>query len=104
MLKRIIDNFRKGIEKLKWFSSLFSERLKIEIAVIRLLYQSDDMKKRKEELLNAIGQRVVELSEHPDRNILRDKVVADAISEIESIEKNITKLKQKISEISRVTG
>ncbi len=43
MLKKVYENFRKGIEKLKWFATLFSERMNIEIAVFKLLYQSDEM-------------------------------------------------------------
>ncbi|MEW6107637.1 MAG: hypothetical protein AB1632_00495 [Nitrospirota bacterium] len=104
MLKKAQENFKKGIEKIKWFSALFSERIKIEIAVIRLLYQSDEMDKKREKLLKTIGERIVELKDHPDKNIFKDKVIADAVSEAEKLQKNIDELKQKASEISRVTG
>lgn len=102
MLKRLIENFRKGIDRIKWFSNVFSERLKIEIAVIKLLHQSEEMEKKREEMYKAIGRRVYELKGHYDKNILRDKAVVETIGGIEKIIKDIEELKQKVSDISTV--
>ena len=46
-MKNVYENLRKGIEKIKWFATLFSERLNIEIAIFKLLYQSDEMTKKR---------------------------------------------------------
>ena len=51
MLKKVYENFRKGMEKIKWFATLFSERMNIEIAIFKLLYQSDEMTRKREALL-----------------------------------------------------
>jgi hypothetical protein len=102
-VKKIIEDFKKGIEQLRWFSTLFAERLKIEMAVFKLLYESDKMTRMREEMLRKIGERVVELKSHEGKNILRDTVVAEAVHEIEKLEKSIDDLKNKVSEISRVT-
>lgn len=102
MLKRIKDNFIKGIDRIKWFSTVFSERLKIEITIIKLLYRSDEMDKKRDELLKSIGLRVYELKSNTDKNILKDKAVSEAIVEIEKVEKNIEELNQKVSEINKV--
>ena len=104
MFKNVYENFKKGIEKIKWFSTLFSERMNIEIAIIKLLYQSDEMSKKRDVLLKAIGERVVELKGHTEKNVFRDSDIAGALEEIEKIDKNINDLKYKASEISRVTG
>lgn len=104
MLKKLQEKFKKGFRKIKWFSSLFSERIKIEMAVIKLLYQSDEISTKKEELLKIIGQRVVELKGHAEKNIIKDRVIVEATSEIEKLEKSIDELKQKASEISRVVN
>ena len=104
MLKKIYENFRKGIEKIKWFATLFSERMNIEIAVFKLLYQSDEMKRKREALLRTVGERVLELKGHAEKNVYRDSVIAEALEEVESIGKNIDDLKQKAADISRVTG
>jgi len=103
-LKKIYENFRKGIGKIQWFSSLFSERMHIEIALFRLLYQSDEMARQRETLLKTIGERVVELKGHAEKNVFRDSVLAEALEEIEKIDKYIDDLRHKASEISRVTG
>jgi hypothetical protein len=100
MVRRLKDNFDRGIVKIKWFSSLLSERLRIEYVVIKLLFQSDRMEKKKDELLKIIGQRVLEMKEHIDKQILRDRVIAEALSEIEKINNEINITKKKASEIS----
>lgn len=100
MFQKLRENFKEGLYRLKWVAIVLSERLKIEIAVIRLLYQSDEMEKSREELLKTIGLRVYELNGNPDKNILRDRTVLAALDEIKKIEKNIDELKQKVSEMS----
>jgi seryl-tRNA synthetase len=103
MLKKIYDKFRAGVEKIKWFAALFSERLNIEIAVFQLLFKSDEMERKRDALLRSIGERVVELKGQGDK-ISRDSAIAGALEEIEKIDRNIMGLKQKANEISRVTG
>lgn len=100
MWRKLKENFDRGIEKIKWFSILLSDRLKIEYSVMRLLYQSEQMKKRSDELMRTIGQRVYELKRHSDRYILKDGVIADALSELEKINTEIESTKKKASEIS----
>jgi len=102
-MKKIIEDFREGIGRIRWFSTLFAERLKIEIAVFKLLYESDKMDKTRDELLKKIGERVVELKDQTEKNILRDSVVTEAIAEIGKIDKNMEETKNKVSEIGRVT-
>ena len=103
-MKNVYENLRKGIEKIKWFATLFSERMNIEIAIFKLLYQSDEMAKKREVLLKIIGERVIELKGHAEKNIFRDSDIAGALEEIEKLDKNINDLKSKASDISRVTG
>lgn len=104
MLKNVYGNLKNGIGKIKWFAALFSERMNIEIAIFKLLYQSDEMTKKREVLLKTIGERVVELKGHSEKNIFRDSDIAGALEEIEKIDQSINDLKDKASEISRVTG
>jgi len=101
-VKKLLDDFRKGLERVRWFSAVFAERLKIEIAIFKLLYESDRMSKTREDLLRKIGERVIELKGHQDKNILKDSVVAEAAAEIIRIEKTLDDLKGKAAEIGRV--
>ena len=54
--------------------------------------------------MKTIGERVVELKGHADKNVFRDSDIAGALEEIEKIDKNINDLRHKAREISRVTG
>jgi hypothetical protein len=100
MFKRLKNNFDSGIEKIKWFSSLLSDRVKIEYFVMKLLYQSEQMEKKRDELIKTIGLRVYELKGYPDRHILKDRVIIEALNEIEKINNEINETKKKASELS----
>lgn len=102
MWKKLKNNFDSGVEKIKWFSSLFSERLKIEYLVMKLLYRSEKLERKRDEFMKTIGQRVYELKGYTDRNILKDSIIIEALSEIEKINSEIDLTKRKASEISRV--
>ena len=102
MLKRLKNNFEGGVEKLKWFSSMFSDRIKVELSVFKLLYRSEEMEKEKDALLKTIGQRAYEMKAGPDRNILKDSVIADAMQQIELLNSEIESTQKKASEISRI--
>ncbi len=102
MLKRVKDNFERGVEKIKWFSSLVSDRVRVELSVVKLLYQTDQMERKKEALMRTIGQRVLELKDYPDRQILKDSIIADALAEIEKITIEIEQTREKASDISRI--
>jgi hypothetical protein len=102
MLKRLKNNFDSGIEKLKWFSSMLSDRVKVELSVFKLLYHSEEMERERDALMKTIGQRAYEMKAGPDRNILQDSVIADAMQEIERLTNEIDSMKKKASEISRI--
>ncbi|MBI4685082.1 MAG: hypothetical protein HY755_07765 [Nitrospirae bacterium] len=102
MLRRIKSNLDAGIDKIKWASSVISERLKIEISVIRLLQERGKKEKDRAEKINFIGERVFELRNNQDKNIFKDKLITDAINEIEKLKAEIEDINKKASEISRI--
>ncbi|MDH5202542.1 MAG: hypothetical protein OEZ31_01570 [Nitrospirota bacterium] len=99
MFKRLKESFDSGLDKIKWFSSLFSDRMKIEYSVMKLLYQSDQMEKKKEDLMKTIGKRVFELKGY---SILKDDSIVEALRELEKINSEIEEIKKKASEMSKV--
>ncbi len=103
MIKRLKDNFEDGIEKIKWFASLLSDRLKIELSVMKLLHESEQMEKKRDELIGKIGRRVLEMKEHADRQVLKDSVIMDTMDEIEKVDREIEQTRKKASEISSTT-
>ncbi len=102
MLKKAADNFRRGAERIRWFSTVFSTRLKLEITIIKLMYRSDEMRRQREELLRTIGERVYEMRETPERNVFKDRVTQESIGRIEALEKEIDELNRRVQDVSRV--
>ncbi|MEW6067415.1 MAG: hypothetical protein AB1610_03870 [Nitrospirota bacterium] len=100
MWRKLKDNFDNGIEKIKWFASLLSERLKIEYMIIKLFSHSKQLEGQRDELFKKIGQRLYELKEHPDSLPLKDNVIMEALNEIERLNNEIDLTKKKAAEIS----
>jgi seryl-tRNA synthetase len=101
MLLRFRKNLDEGIGKVRWFSSLLTERLKVEMAVIKLLKESDGLEKRRSELIEDIGERVFELRDRKDMDIIKDPKIKAALKELEPLEKELHELKEKASEIGK---
>lgn len=99
-VKRDLDN---GIAKLKWFSSLLSERVRIEITIFKLLYKSEELKKQRDSLLRQIGEEVFEMR-GKDKNVYSNKEVAHAVKELEALDPEIKETTEKASEISRLVS
>ncbi|HMK60148.1 MAG TPA: hypothetical protein VK452_03255 [Dissulfurispiraceae bacterium] len=101
MYAKLKNDFDEGLNKLKFFGSLLSDRLRIEIAVFRLMHKSEELKKKRDALLQKIGGETYRMhtnsgSSHPNQEML------DAIKEIEGLEAEIKEIADKVSEISRV--
>lgn len=101
MWKRVKNNLELGIEKIKWFSALLNERVKVEISLMGLLYQSAEMEKKKAELMRAIGERIFELRNSSEKNILRDPVILGVLNKLEGLDAELEEAKNKASELGR---
>jgi hypothetical protein len=104
VIARIKDSFNSGISRLKWFSTIFAERVHIELAVMKLLYMSRETERKKEELLRNMGARIYELRDNPDRAILKDRIVLETVEAVEKLEKEMKELKRKAEEMSSVSS
>ena len=101
MWRKVKDNLDSGVERVKWFSSLVSDRLKIEIALVKLLYRSSEMEKKRAALMTEVGEKVYGMRNGPDKNVLRDPDVLQTLRQLESLDAEIEDLRKKASEISR---
>jgi seryl-tRNA synthetase len=97
-LKKSLD---EGVGKVRWISSLLSERLKVEMAVIKLLRESDELEKRRNELIKDIGERVYDLKDRKEMDILGDPNIKTALKELEPLDEELKELKEKASEIGK---
>lgn len=103
MYQRIRSDIEKAVESIRWFGSLLSERLKIELAVFKLMYRTEEIKKRKDELLKNIGAEVY-AARGLDADIYHNPEVKSAIAELEAIDPQLTELSEKAQEISKAVS
>ncbi len=102
MLKRVRDSLERGIEKLRWFSALVNERLKVEIALFRLINQSSEIEKKRDAILKAIGERVLELKGKSERNIFKDPSIIELIDRLKTIDNEMENIRDKVLELSKI--
>jgi len=103
MFSRIKKDLDEAVAKIKWFASLLSERVRIEITVFKLMYKSEELKKQRDELLKKIGEEVYEMK-GANKNVYANKEITDAIKELEKIDPEIKETVEQASEISKITS
>jgi|WetSurMetagenome_2_1015567.scaffolds.fasta_scaffold00054_61 hypothetical protein len=102
MYARIKNDFDAGIEKIKWFSRLLSERVRIEMVVFRLSCQSEELKKKRDTLMRSIGEEVY-LMRKGEKGIYANRQILDTLSEIEALEPSIKETDDRMTEINRLS-
>lgn len=102
MWKKVKDGLDSGIEKVKWFSTLLNERVKVEISLFKLLHQSAEMEKKKAALLKIIGEKVFELRSLPEKQVLSDPAIREAITDLEKLNAEIDDVRKRASEIEKI--
>ncbi len=102
LVEKLKKSYDAGVEKIKWFASIFSERLKVEAAVIKLLKESGKVEKQRDLLVRSIGERVFELRGRVDVDVFTDTGIRQALDELEKLDAEIRELKSRASEIGRV--
>lgn len=103
-MMKLKSSFDAGIEKLKWLAALLGERLKVEVAVVKLLTRSRELEKSRDDLLRSMGERVFELRGRVEADVLGDSKVKKALGELEKLDAEIEGLKGKVSEIGKAEG
>ncbi len=99
---RIKKWFNTGVERLRWLASLFSERLHIELAMIKLLNNMEVLRKKRGEVVLRLGERVLQLKESPSHDVFTDQEIRAIFKEIEAINEEIETARSRISELSKL--
>ena len=102
MWKRVKDGLDSGIEKVRWFSTLLNERAKVEISLFKLLHQLSEMEKKRAGLLKTIGEKVFELRNSREKQVLVDPIITQAIAELETLDTEIDEMRKRVSEIEKI--
>ena len=101
MLGRVKKDFESGLKIVRWFATLLSERVRIEITIFKLLYKSEELKKKRDELMRQIGEEVYEMRDK-GKNVYNNKEVLTAIKSLQSIEPEIMETLEKASDLSKL--
>lgn len=99
MLIKIKQSFDTGLQKLRWFSTLVVERFRVEQAVIKLLWASDELEKNRERHLREIGERVFKLKDREDADVLKDRKIKVIVKELNAVEAELDELRARAAEI-----
>lgn len=100
MIDNVRKNFAEGVARVRWYASLLGERLRVEVAVIKLMREAADLEARRDSLARDMGLRVFELRERPEIGVYEDRAIREAISEIESIHKRVSELRARTALVS----
>jgi len=99
--EKAVVNVQKGLQKINTFSAFFSERMKAEIAIVRLRIRIDEIQTQIDELYRTIGRRVVDLKNRGEipkasEQLLRDEDIVSSMNELVEQKKEIEDLLNEI--------
>ncbi len=99
--ERAVVNMEKGARKLGAIAAIFAERVKAEIAIVRLRIRLDEVRSRIDELHRIIGRRVADLARKAaipkeGQQLLKDEEIATALAEIEARKRDLDDLHEQI--------
>jgi len=99
--EKAILNMHRGSKRVSLAAALLAERVKAEIDIVRLRIRIDEVQERIDELYQAIGRKVVNLSRgdalpKTTEQLVQDEEIAVAMSELTERRQELEELQGKI--------
>jgi hypothetical protein len=99
--EKTILNVQKGLQKLNIFAAFFSERMKAEIAIVRLRIRTNEIQTKIDDLYRTIGRKLVDLKNRGEmpkasEQLLKDEDIFSALNEIGEEKKELEELLDEI--------
>jgi hypothetical protein len=96
--EKAILNMQKGSKKITTFAATFSERVNVEIALVRLRIRIDEAQAKVDALHQSIGKRLVELKKKDDLpkgadQLFKNEEFVVMLAELEKRETELTELR-----------
>lgn len=98
MLEIIKRDFLQGLKTFKFWAEVLSERVKIELNVLKLISEINRLNIKRDALLNSIGKEVYNLW-GSDFNLKENEKISSLVRQIREIESQIEDKKRKLSEL-----
>jgi len=101
--EKAIINMQKGAQRLAAAAALVSERVKCELAIVRLRIKLDEVQSRIDEQYRLIGRRIVNLKNgdalpKTAEQLVSDEEIAAAVAEIEACKREREDLRQELAQ------
>ncbi len=96
-----VVNVQKGAKKVAAAAAIFSERVRVEIDIVRLQIRVNEVKARMDELHRTIGRKMVDLQKKGElpkatEQLLKDDDILSAIAELADREHELSDLNDEI--------
>jgi predicted nucleic acid-binding Zn-ribbon protein len=106
--EKVVLNMEKGTKKVAAAGATFAERVRAEVAIVRLRLRIDEVSSRIAELQRTIGRKLVDLQKtdalpKTTDQLLKDEDIVAAIVELADREEEIEELNKEIKNIQSDT-
>jgi len=98
MLEIIKRDFLQGLKTFKFWATVISERIKIEINVLKLIREMNRLNLKKDELLKSIGKEIYD-SWDRDLEVKENEKISSFVRQIREIEIEIEDKRKKFKEL-----
>lgn len=102
--EKAIQNIQKGNKKIAAAAGTLSERVKVELALVRLRIRIDEVQARIDGLHRSIGRRIIDLKKQETlpkatEQLLKDDEIVKAMAELADREQEIGELKAEMQNV-----
>ena len=99
--EKAVLNMQRGAQRISVAAVLFSERVRVEIAIVRLRIRISEVQTRIDELYQSIGRNVVNLATgdalpKTSEQLVQSEDISDAMNELTDRKQEIEELNSKI--------
>ena len=99
--EKAILNMQRGSQRLSVAAALFADRVRAEIAIVRLRIRIDEVQNRIDELYQGIGRRVVNLAlgdalPKATEGLLQDEEITAAMADLKDRKQELEDLNNEI--------
>lgn len=102
MIDSIKRDLIQGLRTFRFWAQVFSERVKVEINVFRIIGEIHSLHERRDELLRELGKEAIDNWSNI-KNLEENERVHSLIRKIKELDEKIEENKRKIKELGEMT-
>lgn len=98
MLETIKRDFLQGLKTFKFWAQVLSERVKIEINVLKLISEMNKLNTKRDAFLKSIGKEIYD-AWATDLNIKESEKISSLVRQVKEVETQIDEIKKRLSDL-----